>query len=75
MVHTTGTTSDPQAIWETAQLEIALEGSNGCSLDRLWRLMKLEQPPVSKEVVTNQEKPGDDQGPHPNIFLRQWLWR
>lgn len=32
---------DVQMLWEKAQTEVALEGSNGCTLERLWRLLGL----------------------------------
>ena len=70
MVSTAESLPDPQSLWETAQLEIALEGSNGCSLDRLWELVKLVEP------TNHSEKEGrDDKEPSPTTFLRRWLWR
>lgn len=32
---------DVQKLWEKAQIEVALEGSNGCKLERLWHLLGL----------------------------------
>lgn len=39
-----GALPDLQSLWETAQREIALEGCNGCTLERLWRLVSLGKP-------------------------------
>lgn len=55
---------DLQGLWETALREVALEGSNGCTLERLWKLVGLVGPgrPAGEK---------DD----PQGFVRAWLWR
>lgn len=68
---------DIQSLWESAQLEISLEGCNGCTLERLWKLVKLDD----KKEEEEEDSPGEsaaaklaDEG-DPQDFLKAWLWR
>ena len=76
-----GTMPDLQGLWETAQREIALEGSSGCTLKRLWGLVNLvdssgggSSSEESQESKANREK-GVAADPDPREFLKGWLWR
>lgn len=65
---------DLQGLWETALREVALEGSNGCTLERLWKLVGLVVrpggPPGEKDGGSKQAAEDD-----PQEFVRAWLWR
>lgn len=64
---------DLQGLWETTLREVALEGSNGCTLERLWKLVGLVGPggPAGeKEGVSGQAAQND-----PQEFVKGWLWR
>ncbi|CAM9939030.1 unnamed protein product, partial [Choristocarpus tenellus] len=75
---------DPHRLWELALSEIAIEGSDGCNLKRLWDLVGLRptQQPESKSAVLGgvsgmekdelAERSGLD---NPSRDLRRWLWR
>lgn len=66
---------DLQGLWETTLIEVALEGSNGCTLERLWKLVGLVGPGggsgEEKEGGSGQEAAQDD----PQEFVKGWLWR
>lgn len=70
---------DLQGLWETTQREVALEGSNGCTLERLWKLVDLGGPaggsgaPHYGENANNagNQEAEDD----PQDVVRVWLWR
>eukprot|EP00904_Undaria_pinnatifida_P000364 jgi/Undpi1/10328/HiC_scaffold_28.g12778.m1 len=73
-----GTMPDLQGLWEKAQREVALEGSSGCTLKRLWELVKLVD--TSSGGSSSQESIGKEEGgeaadPDPGGFLKGWLWR
>lgn len=79
-----GTMPDLQGLWETAQREIALEGSSGCTLKRLWELVNLvdssgggSSSQESRESKGNREEEenGEAADPDPREFLKGWLWR
>ena len=74
------TMPDLQGLWETAQREIALEGSSGCTLKRLWELVNLVDASgcgsSSQESKGNrEEETGEAADPDPREFLKGWLWR
>lgn len=68
---------DIQSLWESAQLEISLEGCNGCTLERLWKLVKLDDKGDGGEEdapgASAASKSGDEVDPRD--FLKAWLWR
>lgn len=70
---------DLQAVWETAQREIALEGSNGCTLERLWKLVDLDGPSSeadgSSAALQNSEEKANETEEDPREFVQGWLWR
>lgn len=71
---------DLQGLWETAQREIALEGSSGCTLKRLWELVNLVDSSgggsSSQESRLNiEEEKGEAADPDPRECLKGWLWR
>lgn len=77
-----GTMPDLQGLWETAQREVALEGSSGCTLKRLWELVELVDASggggsASQESneKANREEGGEAADPDPREFLKGWLWR
>ncbi|CAN0309802.1 unnamed protein product [Pylaiella littoralis] len=47
---------DLQGVWDTAQREMALEGSNGCTLERLWGLVGLDGPATDEESAGSGER-------------------
>lgn len=63
---------DLQGLWEITLREVALEGSNGCTLERLWKLVGLVGPggPGEEEGGSGQAAQND-----PQEFVRAWLWR
>lgn len=70
---------DLQGVWETAVREVALEGSNGCTLERLWNLVELDTPSQRGGSGSTPQQPGeeqpDDDGSDPREFVKAWLWR
>ncbi|CAN0118573.1 unnamed protein product [Ectocarpus sp. 6 AP-2014] len=70
---------DLQGVWETAVREVALEGSNGCTLERLWKLVELDTPSQQGGSGSTPQQPGeeqpDDDGSDPREFVKAWLWR
>lgn len=71
---------DLQVLWETSQREVALEGSNGCTLERLWQLVDLGDGSNcsggATSVDTTAAVGGDGDDPdNPRLFLKGWLWR
>ncbi|CAB1103033.1 unnamed protein product [Ectocarpus sp. CCAP 1310/34] len=70
---------DLQGVWETAVREVALEGSNGCTLERLWKLVQLHRPSQQGGSGSTPQQPGeeqpDDDGSDPREFVKAWLWR
>lgn len=72
MVHMMMPELDLQGLWESALREVALEGSNGCTLERLWKLLGMVAPggPGEEEGGSGQAVPND-----PQEFERAWLWR
>lgn len=69
---------DLQVLWETSLMEIALEGSNGCTLQRLWTLVKLDGPREDGSVSQPEKEGGAPEmatEPDPREFLKGWLWR
>lgn len=78
---------DLQVLWETSQREVALEGSNGCTLERLWQLVELSgakntltsstdnMAPAgtpSTPTATAAAQPDADDA---RLYLKGWLWR
>lgn len=81
-----GTMPDLQGLWETAQREVALEGSSGCTLKRLWELVNLvdsssggsssqESQESKGKSKGDREEKGEATDPDPREFLKGWLWR
>jgi len=68
---------DLQGLWETAQREVALEGSNGCTLERLWKLVGLGgQAGGSGSLPNGENNAGNhDAENDPQDFVKAWLWR
>lgn len=77
---------DLQSLWETAQREVALEGSSGCTLERLWHLVGLSfcsTPDASTGGRAQTDSPQDGRSAggtegddvDPRGFLKGWLWR
>eukprot|EP00903_Cladosiphon_okamuranus_P009842 g9353.t1 len=63
---------DLQGLWETTLREVALEGSNGCTLERLWKLVGL----VGRGGLGEKEgESGQATENDPQEFVRAWLWR
>lgn len=63
---------DLQSLWEMAQREISLEGSNGCTLSRLWQLVGLDQSTADASRKHKTVGGGDSKA---KGYLKQWLWR
>lgn len=71
---------DLQVLWETSQREVALEGSNGCTLERLWQLLDLDDNSDRSGGATSVNATaavgGDGDDPDdPRSHLKGWLWR
>ncbi len=70
---------DLQGLWETTQREVALEGSNGCTLERLWKLVGLGGPGRGSGAPPNGENESNagnqDAEDDPQTAVRAWLWR
>lgn len=74
---------DLQGVWDTAQREVALEGSNGCTLERLWGLVGLDEPRTTgegagsggREEAKGGEESRQDAKTDPREFVKAWLWR
>lgn len=69
---------DLQGLWETTLREVALEGSNGCTLERLWKLVGLAGPVVLAGAGGRSGSgSGSEQAAEkdPQDFVRTWLWK
>lgn len=74
---------DLQGLWDTAQREVALEGSNGCTLERLWGLVGLDDTKTTGQSagsggVEEEEKEKEseqDTQAESRQYVKAWLWR
>lgn len=66
---------DLLSMWETAQREIALEGSNGCALLRLWQLVGLDGLPEHAQQEQGDVETSVKAHKHSATYLKGWLWR